>query len=105
MKYPIKSYEKLFNSVLLDEYPEIESIHVKNPSFFSFHKGVIVNIHLKDYDYKKYGIVPCIEFGKGILPRLIELAKYFGENSVPWIEIYHNGKNICGYDDFYIGKA
>jgi hypothetical protein len=36
---------------------------------------------------------------------MIELAKYFGENSVPWIEIYHNGKNICGYDDFYIGKA
>ena len=108
MKYPIKSYEKLFNSVLLDEYPEIESIHVKNPSFFSFHKGVIVNIHLKDYDYNKVefdGVSPCVEFGKGILLRMMELAKYLGENSVPWINIYHNGKNICGYDDFYLGKA
>jgi hypothetical protein len=78
---------------------------LRTPSFFSFHKGIIVNIHLKDYDYKKYGVVPCIEFGKRILPRMMELAKYLGENSVPWINIYHNGKNICGYDDFYLGKA
>ncbi len=51
------------------------------------------------------GVAPCVEFGKGILQRMIELAKYLGENSVPWINIYHNGKNICGYDDFYLGKA
>jgi hypothetical protein len=104
MKYPITSYEKLFNSMLLNEYPEIESIRVKNPSFFSFNKGVIVNVYLKDYDYEKYGIVPCVEFGKDILFKIRELVKYFGENSVPWINMYHNEKKICGYNDFFIGK-
>ena len=105
MKYPITSYEKLFNSMLLNEYPEIESIRVKNPSFFSFNKGVIVNVYLKDYDYEKYGIVPCVEFGKDILLKIRELVKYFGENSVPWINMYHNEKKICVIMTFLLERS
>jgi hypothetical protein len=98
VKYPAKSYEKLFNSVLLNEFPEIESIEVKHGSFFKFSE-LDVKIHLKDYDYKKDGVVPCSVLGKDITTKMIYLTDYFGQRLVPDVKIYFQGKKICDSSD------
>ena len=103
MKYPAKSYEKLFNSVLLDEYPEIGSIEVKHGSFFKFAE-LDVKVHLKDYDYKNNGVGPCSVLGRALTTKMIELTDYFGKRIFPNINIYFQEKKICDSSDWGIGK-
>ena len=94
MKYPAKSYQKLFNSVLKDEYPEIESIEVEKGSFFKFTE-LEVKVHLKDYNYKNNGVGPCSVLGRDITTKMIYLTDYFGQRLVPDVKIYFQGKKIC----------
>lgn len=104
MKYPVKSYEKLFNSVLLRRFPEIESIEVKQSPFYSF-DDLNVKVHVKDYDYKKYGVEPCSKLGRELQTNMIKLSEYFGMRLLPYIKIYFQGKKICDSSDWAKGPS
>lgn len=108
MKLPTDSYAKLYNSFLLDEFPNIESISLKPVSIWKkigdlgVGADFITNIHLKEYNHK--GIEACTTFGKKLEKRIFELNGYLGPAIGREIKIYHNGKLMCTNDDFYIRK-
>ncbi len=99
MKYPAESYKKLFSSVLLDEYPEIESIEVKKSSFFKFSE-LDVKINLKEYNYNSDGVGPYSVLGRDLTRKIIHLTDYFGKRIVPDVYIYFQNKKIYGPSDW-----
>ena len=105
MKLPVESYEKLYNSFLLDEYPIIERIQVKPASVWKkigdlgIGAQIIIKVYLKKNSNIKYSI--CTSFGRELSHRINELNGYLGPNISRDIKIYHDGKIICTDDDFY----
>lgn len=109
MKTPIEAYNKLYNSFLLDDFPNIEKIYLKPKSLLQkigdlgIGAPFTVNIHLKEYNHK--GIEACTAFGRKLEQRIFDLNNYFGQAIGREIKIYYNGKLICTNNDFYIRKV
>jgi len=101
MKLPIDSYRKLFNTILLDEYPQIEKVEVNYPKFFSF-DDLIVKIHLKEFE--EGSLDKCRKLGVGLKNKLLELTEYFGKGKSSKVIIYLNGKKFCDSDSEWVKK-
>ena len=88
-KIPPSAYQKLFDSTLLDDFSEIESISVANKWTLGTILGV--DIHLK-----KPEEIKTMVSGKQLITklekRISELNNYFGGSGVIVINIYFGGE-------------
>jgi hypothetical protein len=103
MKFPISAYEKLLNTFLPKEFPEIEKVSVKKKGRFLTVEDGTITVHLKDYPHGAY-LSPCIELGRKLDKHCRYLLTYFGGNPLFDIEIYYGVNKICDSDDFFVGK-
>jgi len=89
MKTSPSAYQKLFDTILLNEFSEIESISVEN----KWRLGTIlgVDIYLKKPDEIK-GMVSAKRLLRKLEERISELNGYFGERGVISINIYFEGE-------------
>lgn len=90
MKLPLSSYQKLFDSFLLDEFPEIQSI--------SFDKSGPIIIHAKVYlkpADEQTGMISCVRLMQNIETRMKELSRYLGGGILCSLDIYFEGEILC----------
>ena len=90
MKIPPSSYQKLFDVILLEQFPEIEFIKVDKlgPIIIS------VKVYLKPASEQK-GMISCKYLMKNLETRMIELSKYFGGGVLCTLDIYFEGELLC----------
>ena len=91
MKIPPSSYQKLFDSILLEEFPEIDNIWVgKNWAL-----GIItVKVYLKPAD-EQTGMISCHHLMRKLMTRMTELSQYFGGGGVCSLDIYFEDELLC----------
>ena len=97
MKIPISSYQKLFNSFLLKDFPNISAIEVSKPVFpFSVVGGIRVNFYMKKPENDGSEIVDCRYTMYLVKERIEELIKYMtDEKVVVDMYFYYDGALIC----------
>jgi hypothetical protein len=89
MKTPPPAYQKLFDSVLLGDFSEIESISVAKKWLLGTMLGV--DIYLKKPEEIK-SMVSSKALLRRLEKRISELNEYFGESGVIVINIYFEGE-------------
>jgi hypothetical protein len=89
MKTPPSAYQKLFNSTLLIDFPEIDHISVANKWVFGTILGV--DVYLKKPEEIK-SMVSAKHLLRRIEERISELNGYFGDGGVIDINIYFEGE-------------
>ena len=89
MKTSPSAYQKLFDTILLNEFSEIESISVANKWKLGTMLGI--DVYLKDPDYQK-SMVSSKHLLRRLEERISELNGYFGESGVISINIYFEGE-------------
>lgn len=94
MKFPLSTYQKLFDSFLLEQFPEIQSIEVDKlgPIIFT------VKVYLKPAD-EQTGMISCVRLMQNIETRMKELSKYIGSGGLCSLDIYFEGVLLC-HDTF-----
>lgn len=109
LKFPVTAYEKYYKIMLPHEFPEITNVKVVKPTLLGriaelgVGPDMFVKIYLKEYNSK--GINACINIGKKIRQKIIELNEYFGGQIHSRLMIYLGEKLICDEEEFYIRKA
>lgn len=97
MKIQLSSYQKLFDSFLLKDFPEIERIEVMEPDFpFSIIMGIKINFYLKPAD-QIGNMVSYTHLLRKLKERIEELSAYMGEKIVVDMHIYFEGERVA-YD-------
>ena len=96
MKTPPSAYQKLFNSVLLNEFSEIEYISVAKKWLLGTSLGV--DIYLKKPEEIK-SMVSAKHLIRKLMERISELNGYFGESGFVHISIYFDGE-LLTHDAF-----
>ena len=96
MKVPLSSYQKLFNSLLLDEFPEIQSIQFDKLGPIIF----LCKVYLKPAD-EQTGMISCVRLMQNIETRMKELSQYLGGGVLCSLDIYFEGEILC-HDVFKI---
>ena len=91
MKFPISSYEKLFNNFLPKEFAEIESIWVGKNRVLNM---LLVKVYLKPAD-EQSGMISCVRLMQNIETRIKELSKYIGDGGLCSLDIYFEGELLC----------
>jgi len=89
MKTSPSAYQKLFDTILLNEFLEIESISVAKKWLLGTILGV--DIYLKKPDEIK-GMVSSKRLLRKLEERISELNGYFGESGLININIYFEGE-------------
>jgi hypothetical protein len=90
MKLPLSSYQKLFDSFLLNEFPEIQSIQVDKSGPIIF----IVRVYLKPAE-EQTGMISCKFLMNALTKRMIELSQYLGGGVLCSLDIYFEGELLC----------
>ena len=96
MKVPLSSYQKLFNSILLDEFPEIESIWLEKLGPVI----IFAKVYLKPAE-EQTGMVSCKFLMNALTTRMSELSQYLGGGVLCSLDIYFEGELLC-HDVFKI---
>jgi hypothetical protein len=95
MKTPISSYQKIYDQFLIGEFPEIDHLVVKKPSFpFSIFSHVKCDVYLKPADQIK-SMVSCQKLLRQLHVRMKELNRYLGDVRNVEINIYFEGELLC----------
>jgi len=89
MKTSPSAYQKLFDTILLNEFSEIESISVEK--MWGFGTMLEVDFYLKKPDEIK-GMVSSKRLLRKLEERISELNAYFGEHGIISINIYFEGE-------------
>lgn len=90
MKVPPSSYQKLFDSILIGEFPEIHSIEVDKLGSIIFN----VKVYLKPAD-EQTGMISCNHLMRNLTERMKELSQYIGGGILCSLDIYFEGELLC----------
>jgi len=90
MKLPLSSYQKLFDSFLLDEFPEIQSISLNKSGPIIIH----AKVYLKPAD-EQTGMISCNQLMRKLIERMKELSQYLGGGFLCSLDIYFEGELLC----------
>ena len=95
MNFPLSTYQKLYDSLILGYIPEIEYLEVKPPVFpFPARSGFRVDFHLKPAKEIK-SMISCDKLMRNLQDRIVELNKLVGRKAFVDINIYLEGELIC----------
>jgi hypothetical protein len=95
MKTPLSSYQKIYDQFLIKEFPEIDHLVVRKPSFpFSIFSSIKCDVYLKPADQIK-SMVSCHFLLRKLQERTKELNKYLGDKRNVEINIYFEGELLC----------
>ena len=94
MSISTKPYQKLFDSILLSEFPEISSIELRSLSSVTGLSGISVDFFLKSAD-KIETMVSCDQLSRRLAKRIEELNQYIGPRMFFYINIHFEGENLC----------
>jgi hypothetical protein len=95
MNFPLSTYQKLYDSLILGNFSEISYLEVKPPSFpFPARSGFRVNFYLKTAKEIK-SMVSCDKLMRNLLERIIELNALVGRKALVDINIYFEGELLC----------
>ena len=90
MKFPLSTYQKLFDSFLLEQFPEIQSIEVDKLGPIIF----LVKVYLKPAD-EQTGMISCNHLMRNLTERMKELSQYIGGGVLCSLDIYFEGELLC----------
>ena len=94
MSQSTKPYEKLFNSILLMEFPEISSLEIRSLRSITGVGGISVDFFLKSED-EISSMVSCDQLSRRLAKRIEELAPYIGPKMFFHINIHFEGEVLC----------
>ena len=92
MQTPIASYQKIYDQFLIGEFPEIDYIEVKKPSFpFTIFSSIKCDVYLKPADQIE-SMVSCQHLLRQLQRRMKELNRYLGDRRNIEVNIYFEGE-------------
>ena len=95
MKTPLSSYQKIYDQFLIKEFPEIDHLVVRKPSFpFSIFSSIKCDVYLKPADQIE-SMVSCQFLLRKLQARTKDLNKYLGDKKNVEINIYFEGELLC----------
>ena len=95
MNFPLSTYQKLYDSLILGNFSEINYLEVKPPSFpFPVRSGFRVNFYLRPAREIK-SMISCDKLMRNLQDRILELNALVGRKALVDINIYFEGELLC----------